>query len=67
MLLIEDLTTAELRRDSLPLLDITQDALDALPEYSASIPTGVTLGKTWKCNLHFRQWIYQGWTRSGRL
>jgi len=24
---------------------------DALPEYSCSLPTGTTIGKTWRCNL----------------
>lgn len=27
---------------------LTEEELDALPEYSSSIPTGTTIGKRWK-------------------
>jgi len=32
---------------------ISRIAFDSLPEYSCSIPTGVTIGKVWKCNRNF--------------
>jgi hypothetical protein len=32
----------------LPVLPLTDREMDALPEYSASIPTGKTLGKRWR-------------------
>lgn len=60
MLLQEAPTRSELERDALPPWAITQAEFDGLLEYSASLPTGVYDGKTWKCNLHFRQVIYQG-------
>ncbi len=60
MLLDEAPTRSELEREAMPPWEITQDELDNLLDYSASLPTGVYDGKTWKCNLHFRQVIYQG-------
>lgn len=35
----------------IPTLSLTQRELDALPEYSTSLPTGTTIGKMWKRNL----------------
>lgn len=38
-----------------PLLRLTSAEFDALPEYSATLPTGVILGKRWKrCLLRWR-------------
>lgn len=34
----------------LPVVHIEPRALDALPEYSTTIPTGVVIGKRWKRN-----------------
>ena len=36
---------------------ISKKAFDSLPEYSCSIPTGVFIGKVWKCNLNFTKRI----------
>lgn len=36
-----------------PELVITQAALMALPEYSASLPSGKTIGKRWRININF--------------
>ena len=35
-----------------PILSMTAEELRALPEYSSTYPTGTTLGKRWKCNIH---------------
>lgn len=32
---------------------MTQAALEAMVEYSCSIPTGTTIGKKWKCDRNF--------------
>ncbi len=32
---------------------ITREDLIALPEYSCTIPTGVTIGKRWRCSTKF--------------
>lgn len=37
---------------SLPDLVLTRRELDALPEYSATLPTGQRIGTRWKRNLH---------------
>lgn len=34
----------------LPELPITEKQLHDLPEYSSSVPTGITIGKRWKRN-----------------
>lgn len=39
--------------DKLTPLPISQAALLALPEYSASIPSGKTIGKRWRINTNF--------------
>lgn len=31
---------------------LTKKEFDALPEYSCSLPTGTTIGKKWKKNIH---------------
>lgn len=31
---------------------ISREDLFALPEYSCSIPTGTTIGKQWRCDVH---------------
>jgi hypothetical protein len=35
-----------------PVLEITAEKLKKLPEYSATLPTGQTIGKRWKRNIH---------------
>jgi hypothetical protein len=44
-------------------LRISKQQLDSLPEYSASYPTGVYLGKLWKA-LWSGQWFILGYTMS---
>lgn len=39
-----------------PDLLITKKEFEALPEYSASIPTGTTPGKRWKCSCNDGKW-----------
>lgn len=40
---------------------MTKKQFDALGEYSCSVPTGVTIGKQWKCNrLAFAACGYEG-------
>ena len=34
-------------------ISLTRDELEALPEYSISLPTGVIIGKRWKRNINF--------------
>lgn len=43
-------TDDEARADwlELPPFHLTMEQFKRLPEYSATVPTGVTLGKTWK-------------------
>jgi hypothetical protein len=38
----------------MPVLRLTREALAELLDYSASLPTGKTLGKRWKCDAHLR-------------
>lgn len=40
------------RTSDLPVVCMTQADLDALDEYSCSIPTGTRIGKRWKKNLN---------------
>ncbi len=40
------------RADALPMLPLGYGELDKLTEYSGSFPTGTTIGKRWKCNIH---------------
>lgn len=49
-------------KDSLKRLPMTQRELDELGEYSASLPTGQTPGKRWKCEVgsYDRQFIAAG-------
>lgn len=37
----------------LPVLRLTRRELEALPEYSTSVPTGTTPGKRWRRNVAF--------------
>ena len=32
---------------------LDKEELKSLPEYSGTIPTGTTIGKTWKCNIFY--------------
>ncbi len=32
---------------------ISRKVFDSLPEYSISVPTGVFIGKVWKCDLNY--------------
>ena len=38
--------------DKLPVERISQATFNSLLEYSCSLPTGTTVGKVWKRNLH---------------
>lgn len=46
--------SAVLKVARLPHVELTQAELEALPEYSCSLPTGTTIGKRWKLDVHFR-------------
>lgn len=45
----------------LPRLAITPEQFAALGEYSTSIPTGVFLGKLWRCRLANGRWVVRGY------
>jgi len=36
---------------ALPVLSLTAEQMQRLPEYSATLPTGKTIGKRWRCRL----------------
>lgn len=40
---------------------ISRAELRALPEYSCSVPTGQTVGKRWRRNMHFGSTIEPEW------
>lgn len=42
------------KRLALPVLSLTEAAMNALPEYSTTRPTGTTIGKRWRCDVLFR-------------
>lgn len=39
-------------QNSLPVIEMTQSEVDALLEYSTTLPTGKTIGKRWKRRLY---------------
>ncbi len=41
--------------EELPVVQVTQAELDALPEYSGSTPTGTTPRKRWKRDINWRR------------
>lgn len=60
MQLVEAPSTSQVECAALPSIELTQREFDALLEYSMSMPTGVAVGKTWKCNRHSGRHVYQG-------
>lgn len=54
MTALEENILAMLRFAQWPVVQMSQRELDNLPEYSASLPTGVRIGKRWKRDVHFR-------------
>jgi len=42
-------------------IDLTEAELEALPEYSTTVPTGTTIGKRWKRNLNWRSDLPPRW------
>lgn len=58
---------------ALPTETMSHAAFKSLPEYSCSVPTGVFVGKVWKCNLSaFRprrqsepQWVIREYVANG--
>jgi len=60
MNLLEAPSQSQVASATLPPIELTQREFDALLEYSRSFPTGVDVGKTWKCNTHHGDYVYQG-------
>lgn len=44
----------EWRKELPPMYFDSVETFEALPEYSAAMPTGTTLGKTWRVNMSFQ-------------
>lgn len=44
-----------IRFAQLPEVTLSRKDFNSMSEYSCTVPTGVTFGKRWKCNVHARQ------------